>query len=543
MVIVHKLNKLIKNIVNELKAENKIFSSFKFLDGGKKFSLKMARKTKGHNNNINHIECDIVFQLKKFSFIPYIELAEEIKKRLIKDSMVKDVTIDRYGLLHIVLNEKDLVSVVNEVIKKAYKYGQEKKNNIKVNIEYTSASPLNSLTLMNARNALVGETIARILEYLGYQVTREFLVYPGLKKMEKVSQIVHEQYVNLFELNDNSIKVDKDILECAKNIKAQNGDLYLDINDTIKRNKFDLAIVFYFLNKSKKQLKNLGVFFDIVSYFEDILVKEKIDKVLELLSPFIYDNDSNLILNTNLDDSKERILVHRNGTSSYLLLDIIYHLEKLKRADWIIDILDANHTQYSHSLISALKFLNAYNNNIDIDFCENFQIKENNEVKSMTEKNQNVIFIDELVKKVNLNEIKFFFLEKSTKHQITIEKEILNQKKISHNFDFILNTYNKVNKLLDESKNNKCYCNKMNQNNFLSKLILRLDYFPYVLRKVIKTLNPFYLTKYLKEMCYLINQNLKDKLKKDYRNFYPILEAVKNVFDNGLNLLGIDFKN
>ncbi|VEU67746.1 Uncharacterised protein (plasmid) [Mesomycoplasma conjunctivae] len=132
MVIVHKLNKLIKNIVNELKAENKIFSSFKFLDGEKKFSLKMARKTKGHNNNINHIECDIVFQLKKFSFIPYIELAEEIKKRLIKDSMVKDVTIDRYGLLHIVLNEKDLVSVVNEVIKKAYKYGQEKKKILKL---------------------------------------------------------------------------------------------------------------------------------------------------------------------------------------------------------------------------------------------------------------------------------------------------------------------------------------------------------------------------------------------------------------------------
>ncbi|UUD35374.1 arginine--tRNA ligase [Mycoplasmopsis caviae] len=543
MLIVHKLNKLIKNIISELKTENKVFSSFEFANGEHKFSLMVSRKEKLENSNvINHIESDIVFKLKKFSPLPYVQLAEEIKAKLIKSSMVKDVLLGRYGLINIILNEKEFVSVVNEIIKSGAKYGWVKNNGLKINIEYASALPLNSLTVHNLRNALVGECLAKVCEFLGYQVTREYLVYEGYKKINEISKIVHEKYLNLFNDKTQQDKVceSDEFLEAAKWIKSQNDNFFINLDENEKLNKFNSSIVEYFVIQARNQLNNFGILFDIVSDFKNILVRKKVEHTLEILSPLIYDNDSNLFLNTNEEDSKDRILVHKSGRNSYLLLDIIYHLEKLKRADKIIDILDSDHIQYSNALLSVLRFLNVSEDRVDLAFCEKIQLKENQCLKSISKFNQNNIFIDELVKNISIDELKFFFLEKRAEQQISIDKINLENNKLCHSFNFISKTYNKVCKLLDGSKNNKCYSNKMSLNSNLSHLILRLDYFPYVLRKVISKVNPFYLTKYLKDLCILVNKNFKDKVKRNYKNFYPILESIKNVFDNGFKLLDIN---
>lgn len=284
------------------------------------------------------------------------ELAEKIMSGEIK--WVKECRSEG-GYLNFFVDENCLAKAVFEGVENKL-LGRGEKKREKVLLEHTSANPTGPLHVGRARNPIIGDTLARIMRFSGYDVTTEYYVDDAGMQVAMLAWGIR----NSFEESRDE-KIDHRLVACyqrAAKLREENPEVDREIRELLERyEKGEKEAVREMEEAYKKVLDGIVKSLEDINIHIDSFVKEstflrngEVDKVIELLKPYAQIKDGALCI-----DLKPHpfFLTRSDGTTLYLTRDIAYHIDKFRRCDIAINVLGEDHKLESEQLATALRLL------------------------------------------------------------------------------------------------------------------------------------------------------------------------------------------
>ena len=344
--------------------------------------------------------------------------------QLIADNIVLDGTFfDRLeiagpGFINFFLNKKFYAEVLKDIVALGGDYGRSNYGQgKKVMVEFVSANPTGPMHIGNARGGAIGDGIASVLEWAGYQVSREFYVNDAGNQINKFALSLEVRYLQLFQ-DDIEMPEDAyhgaDITAHAKAFAEINGDKYVNVPSDIRRQ----ALVSYALPLNidglEEDLKKYRIVYD--NWFRESTLHQngEVDKVIELLKSrgCTYEAEDALWFKaTDFGADKDFVLVRSNGVPTYVVPDIAYHYNKLvtRGFDKAIDVLGADHHGYVPRLKAALQALDVDPDKLDAVLMQMVRLVRDGEIIKASKRSGKAITLVTLLDEVPIDAARFFF--------------------------------------------------------------------------------------------------------------------------------------
>lgn len=342
-------------------------------------------------------------------------IAQEIIDSLNLDSSVIVKTeIAGPGFINFFFTSEYTSKIIKEILDKKENFGKSDKYlGKRANVEFVSANPTGPLTVGHGRNAVVGDTVANLLEWIGYEVEREYYFNNAGRQMRVLGDSVKLRYL---ETLGEKITFPEDyyqgdyIKEIAMQLFIKHGDeLRNEDPESIFKDTAEQEIFF----DIKKSLKNLGINHKIF-FNENTLYEEgKIEELLKIFKEknLSYEKDGAIWLKlSELGQAEDKVIVKNSGEPTYRLPDIAYHAVKLDRGyDLMIDLFGSDHNATYPDVMAGLKAIGYDSSKVKVLIHQFVTIMDGGEVVKMSTRKANYITIDELNEEVGKDVVRYFF--------------------------------------------------------------------------------------------------------------------------------------
>ncbi len=300
----------------------------------------------------------------------------------------------------------------------------------KVQVEFLSANPTGPVTVGHGRNAVLGDTIARLYEAAGFDVTREYYFNDGGRQMKLLGESVRARYLQQHGI-DAAMPEEgyqgEYIIDIARALKAERGDSLVSVTDLEIFRSVAVKAIFADINQT---CTRLGIRFDVFTNELDLMNTGLVDKVLNALSDhgLTVEHDGAIWLRAEpLGLPKDAVLV-RSGPDkqpTYRTPDIAYHIEKLKRGfDLIVDVLGADHIAEFQQVVAAVKALGYDTAPIHGIIYQFVTLTRGGEKVKMSTRKATYVTLDELIDEVGADVVRFFFLFRKSDSQLDFDLEL-----------------------------------------------------------------------------------------------------------------------
>ncbi len=285
-----------------------------------------------------------------------------------------------------------------------------------VQVEFLSANPTGPLTVGHGRNAVLGDTIARLFEATGYRVTREYYFNNSGRQMRLLGESVRARYLQELKI-DAPLPEDgyqgEYIREISRTLVAAHGEALKDRTDTGIFQAAAEKAIFDQIHATCTQLK---IRFDVFTNELDLVRDGKVDAAIEGLRRrgLTVEYDGALWLRGEpLGLPKDRVLIRSgpNKETIYRTPDIAYHIDKLKRGfNLIVDVFGADHIAEHEDVIAAVKALGFDTAPIHAIIYQFVTLTRGGEKVKMSTRKATYVTLDELLEEVGADVARFFFL-------------------------------------------------------------------------------------------------------------------------------------
>ena len=357
---------------------------------------------------------------------PPRDVAQLIVDNLDLDGIDK-IEIAGPGFINFFMKNDSLQAYVSKILKDGDNFGRLDKKNLKVNVEFVSANPTGLLHVGTARGAAIGDSICRILDFAGYDVTREYYINDAGSQITNLALSIQARYKELFGL-ETKIPEDgyagQDIIDIAKQIKDEIGDQALKMDDPIaffKERGMKIE-----MDRIIKDLDTFRVHFDVFSSEKAIRADNAIEKELEFLKEYVYEEDNALFLKTTafLDD-KDRVIKKSNGDYTYFMPDICYHVNKMSRGyDFIIDILGADHHGYINRMKSALMMHGYKEDALHVELIQMVRFLKNGQEFKASKRRGDAITLRDVCEEVGVDAMRYFFAMRAASGHLDFDMDL-----------------------------------------------------------------------------------------------------------------------
>ena len=477
------------------------------------------------------------------------DLAEKLISEMKSDAIEK-IEIAGPGFINFFLKKDALQSVIEKVLEQGDSYGRLPKNGKKIDIEYVSANPTGDLHLGHTRCAAVGDSIASLLDWAGYDVTREYYVNDCGNQVEHLGHSLRARYHELFGEPLDLAEDDyhgQDLIAIAQKIKDQFGDKYLQDS----KESHDFFIRFGIdseLSKIWKDMDAFRVHFDKVSYESDIRSHGNIEKTIEFLKPWIYVQDGATYLRTtDFVDDKDRPIIKADGNYTYFMPDIAYHYNKMERGfDLLIDVLGADHHGYIGRMKSAL-MMKGYSPDVhQAEFVQVVRVYRDGAEVKMSKRTGKAIAHRDLVEDVGVDAVRYFFAERSQQSHLDFNYNLAMEQSSSNPVYYAQYAYARCASVLslgsDIALNSRG--GELKEESELALLRLLSD-FPGVIASSAEERAPYKLAAYIQKLAASIHSFYTNCHILDRENIamtscrLALAKAAKTVMKNALSILGV----
>lgn len=347
------------------------------------------------------------------------EIATVILKGLEDLDILTKVEIAGPGFINFFIKADVLSEIINDVINKDEDYGRgtlEKKCTI--NLEYVSANPTGQLHIGHARGAAWGDSLSRILSFAGYGVLREYYVNDLGNQITMLSHSLFARYKEALG-HEFTIPEDgyfgEDIKNIATEVIGEIGDTYLEKDQSEWEPFFKELGIKFELNRIKKDLANFGVGFDSYISEKSLYDEGRVVRSLEDLKSkgVTYEHEGALwFKSTDYGDDKDRVLIKSDGSYTYLVPDIAYHVYKLERGyDELINLFGGDHHGYIVRMKAALEAL-GYKDVLDVDIIQMVRLVDEGVEVLMSKRTGNALGLIELVDDIGVDAARYFFVSR-----------------------------------------------------------------------------------------------------------------------------------
>ena len=493
------------------------------------------------------------------------EVAELIIENLPqeKDELFNKVEIAGPGFINFYVKEEAIVNKLLQIENAGEKFGTSNLGNgEKVLVEFVSANPTGFLHMGHSRNAVVGDTVARMLSASGYDVTKEFYINDAGRQMNLLGESVLIRYKELFghseELPEDGYKGEY-VKDIASQIKAEKGDSLLqDSAEQASTYCRELAKGIL-LEEIKKDLADINVLFDgwysegenihtVLAESEDT----KLNQIKALLNSkgVLEEREGALWFKaTEFGDTQDWVLIKSDGSPTYFLADIAYHLDKYERGfDRIINVWGADHHGHVSRLKAALRSIGLDDSRFNVLLIQFVRLMREGKEVAMSKRAGSYVTLKEVAQEVGADVMRFFLLMRSSESHLDFDLDLAKKESSENPVYYIQYAYARIGSIfrkaqeegITQSSNNLALLKAPEEIDLVKKLLL----FPEVLEDSAKSLAPHKVAYYLQELaaqfhvyynkCRVVDENKDISSARLY-----LITCAQTVLGNGLKLLGV----
>ena len=373
--------------------------------------------------------CNTAMQLTRMLRRNPRMIAEELMQHFdLQGAGVRSYEIAGPGFINFTMNRDSLTMIIGKVLQMGSAYGTNDSGaHMKVNVEYVSANPTGNLHLGHARGAAWGDSVTRIMNASGYDVTREYYVNDAgnqIINLGKSLQARYREYLALpFSLPQDGYHGD-DVKEIAISLAKAYGDQYADETEE-NLAFFKKKGIEFELDKIRRDLDYYRVHFDVWSSEQAIRDAGKVEAALAVLKEkgYTYEKDGALWFETTrFGDDKDRVLRKTDGSYTYLVPDIAYHKDKMDRGyDQLVDFFGADHHGYVPRLKASIAALGNDPDKLSVDIIQMVRLVENGQEVKMSKRLGNAVTIRELCDEVGVDAARYFFVQRALESHLDFD--------------------------------------------------------------------------------------------------------------------------
>lgn len=476
-------------------------------------------------------------------------IAEEIINHLDMSGLTK-VEIAGPGFLNFFVETATLAAVINRIHQAGEKYGNGQVGEGKrINVEFVSANPTGDLHLGHARGAALGDSICRLYEAAGFDVTREYYVNDAGNQIDNLGVSLYARYLQA--LGHEAVLPEDgyygpDILEIAKVLVNEVGDKYVNNYDA----RFFKAYGMHKeLGKINDDLAFFRVHFDVYSYETEVRKDGRVEKLLEQLKPYTYEDEGATFLKTSdFGDDKDRVIVKSDGAYTYFLPDIVYHLDKLSRNyDLLIDVLGSDHHGYIARMKAALQMFNYPSSTLEVEMLQMVRLIKNGEEFIMSKRSGNAVTLRELCEEVGVDAVRYFFVARASTSHLDFDLDLASEASSANPIYYAQYAYARLFAVLEKGKQyNISYEGAGLTSKYETDLMKKLGNFPQVVEDAALSRSPYKITNYVQKLAAMIHAFYTECRLLDESNVpltenrLGLAEASATVLKKALNLIGVN---
>lgn len=534
-------------------------------------------KVAAHGDLACNVAMQLARQLKKNPRQIATELIEQLRALPETKSLIENFEIAGPGFINMHLSQQAKTFAVREVLRLGSEFGKNKEHDGEsILIEYVSANPTGPLHLGHARQGALGDVLSNLMKTQGWKVCREFYYNDAGVQIQTLTESVH---LRIKELQGETITfpengyqglyikdIAKDYLD-KKTIQTRDGQKITasgDVNDTACIRAFSVG---YLKNEQDSDLNALGVTFDNF-YLESSLYSEGlVERAVNALiaSGHTYEQDGALWLRTTdfteFGDDKDRVMRKKDGTFTYFVPDVAYHLSKFERGFIkAVDIQGSDH----HGTTARVRIgVQVAGKQLGLNVPKVFPIyvlhkmlkviKNGEEVK-MSKRSGTYVTLRDLVNWVGRDAARFFLVSRKADSEFVFDIDLALSQSDENPVYYLQYAHARICSVFAQAKE-KGYeipdyhaVAEMDLSALSDKnaqaLIARISEFPETLSVAAKECAPHSLCFYLKDLAgdfhafYNAERVLvSDKNTRNAR--LALLLAARQVLRNGLDLLGV----
>jgi arginyl-tRNA synthetase len=487
------------------------------------------------------------------------EIANSIVEKLNFDNkLVEKVTIDGPGFINI----KFTSYFYGQELEKIYQLGDEfgKSNlgkGLRANVEYVSANPTGLLHLGHGRNACIGDSIANLYSWLGYEVTREYYFNNAGKQMTNLARSIYARYRQLLGEADFPFPEDgyfgDYIMDIAQELIEKYG------NSLIPESPENLEICKKFgeewcFDKIRKTLAKLKIFHDTFYNEDSLYHNKKIDEVIAIFREknLVYEKDGALWLAlTKLGLNEDRVIVKSTGEPTYRLPDIAYHREKFLRGyDLIIDIFGADHIATVPDVLAGIRALGFDDKKVKVVIHQFVTLMENGVQVKMSKRSGRSYTLDELIEEVGPDVVRFFFLMRSVSSHLEFDLNLAREHSEKNPVFYLQYAYARICSIFDTAKERNIKFDENSPTDCLNlpqeiNLIKLQRLFPKIIETAALKFEPQILSDYLYDIATAFHTFYHDcriigSPEPILSARYKLARVTQRILKNGLTILGVD---
>jgi arginyl-tRNA synthetase len=466
-----------------------------------------------------------------------------IKNCNLKD-YIKEIKVEGAGFINFYLAEKYFYEQLQHIVKdgsKALKVGLGKGK--KVLIEFVSANPTGSLSVAHARQAVVGDCLANVFDFLSFEVKKEYYLNDEGNQIKILGDSVR---LRMKELDGEMIEFPEDHYQ---------GEYIYDIarvaqDKQVKTKDLGDFAANFILSIIKKELDDLGVKFDFWSSQKELRESGKIEKDLDLLKKkgCLYEQDGALwFKSTDYGDDKDRVVIKSDGSYTYLAPDIAYHQEKYKRGfQWLINLWGPDHHGYISRLKASVAAFEHDQDSLSVIIVQLATIFRDGKIVHMSTRKGQYITLREVLDEVGPDAARFFFLMRRTSSHLDFDLDVAKKQTAENPVFYVQYAHARICSILQNAqvkidKDADVSVLKEKEELALIKKVLQFDS---IMNICLTTLDPYMLTVYLQELSEAFHKfyDLHRVLGQDdalTKARLSLIEGTKIAIATGLELLGV----
>jgi arginyl-tRNA synthetase len=358
------------------------------------------------------------------------DVAQIVVDALPPAPFVERVEVAGPGFINIWTTDEWLHEVVRAIAAEGNAYGRARANGTRVQVEFVSANPTGPLHVGHARNAVLGDAVARLLDNAGFDVEREYYFNDAGGQMDRFGASVEARYLQASgrdgEVPEDGYHGDY-VTAYALDIRREHGDALADLPREERFVRLRIEGARRAMDEIRSTLARFGVVFD--SYVSEASLADagEIDEAIDRLraSGTIYEAEGAVwFRSTEFGDDKDRPVIRSNGLHTYFAADCAYVVDKFRRGyDHLVYVWGADHHGDVVRVKGAAQALGFDPDRVEMLIYQFVSFERRGEPLAMSKRAGTFVSLDDLIDEVGADAARFHLLLFSNDHMMRFDIE------------------------------------------------------------------------------------------------------------------------
>src|SRR5690625_641044 len=500
---------------------------------------------------------NIAMQLARIARKAPREIAEDIKEHIdLTRASIDKIEIAGPGFINFFMKRDFLHDIIPTILQAGKTYGEtDYGKGQRAQVEFVSVNPTGSLHLGHARGAAFGDVLSNILAKAGYDVEREYYINDAGQQIDNLALSIEARYLQALGQDVKFPKdgyIGKDVQVVGETLAKQDGDKWVHVSSEERLAYFKEHGLSEMLKRIKEDLERFGVVFDHWFSERSLYKGEQITDAIKALKEagYVYEEEgATWLKSTAFNDDKDRVIVKKDGSYTYLTPDIAYHKNKFERGfDLLINVWGADHHGYISRMKAAMQALGYEKDRLVIKVTQMVNLLEKGQTLRMSKRSGSTVPLRELMDEVGVDASRYFFVARSNDTHLDFDTDLAQTQSTDNPVYYVQYAHARICTMLSQAATDFVddeYDATLLTNEKEIDLLKKLGEFPAVVSDAAKRQAPHFITQYVYDLSALLHSFYNAVKVLDRENpeltaaRIALMKAVKITIANGLAILGV----